>query len=400
MRIIDALLTDDRTERLVSLARKRGFKVLDTSKVRLVRIVCEDGDPDELLGELREDLRASCEDDEHYTVFEPKAIEPITKDGDDEEGEQEEQYAGTDEIEQFVEEGARLTRSFVMLSVLSGVLAAAGLLLDSTAVVVGSMVLAPLFRPLALAGVSVVLGNTKHAAKGLLWLSLSLALAAVAGALVALLTPNGDVSRLVELRAGITPFDLVVALAAGAAMALVLVRQDAMGMVGIVIAASLMPVAATLGIVLGDARFGLVGGVLFTLVANVSGILLSLIGTLRLLELQATGWKATEESERLSRRSLVAGSLMVVGLIGVCVWSYVQGSHASSGSDHPPPWSNLEAVRAVVPTDSGGVLLLVADRADVELARALEAWQGQAPFLVEIAEADSFRSRPHGEPPG
>lgn len=335
MRVIDAVITSDRAGELESRAQEAGHRAVrlaDGERV-VLRITCEDGDPDVFLEAVREDLRSQCEHWEHYAVFEPKVIEPRCDDAD---GDQEEAVAGTDEIEGFVADGARLTKTFAILSVIAGVLAAVGLLRNSTAVVVGSMVLAPLFKPIAQVGVAVLLGQPKKGALAFGWLTASLAMSTVAAAAVAYLTPDRSVTSILELRTSISPFDVIVALAAGVAMAYVIVKKDSMAMVGIVVAASLMPVAAALGIAVALGRLDLVGGAAFTLFSNISGVLFGLIVGLQIEDLRSSNRRQASIGTWLTHRSLAVGTVIVLGLGGFGFWSaFKTGEEAVPDTEMP-----------------------------------------------------------------
>ncbi len=359
MRVIDAVLCPDHAselERRADDAGHRAVRLADGERV-VLRVTCEGGDPDEFLADLRDELRTASEPWEHYVTFEPAALEP-RDDADPEDVD--ESVAGTDEIESFVAEGARLTRTFLVLSVLSGVLAAAGLLRGSAAVLVGAMVLAPLFKPIALAAVAVLLGQPSRAVRGVAWLATALAISAAAAYLVALLTPDRSVTSLIELRTGISPFDVVVALAAGLAMAYVIVKRDSMAMVGIVVAASLMPVAAALGIALALGRGDLVGGAAFTLASNVGGVLLGAVVGLRIEELRATDRKREQLAQWITHRSLAAGTLLVVLLAGFAIWSYDQARTDALG-ELGVAADELEGAVVTTLRGANGMLVVVLD---------------------------------------
>ena len=63
------------------------------------------------------------------------------------------------ELVQQLEQGAQANIDFIMMMVLSTSLASLGLLADSTAVVIGAMLVAPLMGPLVAAGHSLIQGN-------------------------------------------------------------------------------------------------------------------------------------------------------------------------------------------------------------------------------------------------
>ena len=366
MRVVDLFVHHDRLEDLRAHVEGCGHRlvVIADGEDAFVRIVVQNGDTDEFLEEIRTALRKDEPCQEHYVVLEPVAVEPMREESEDDNANgNEESHAGSDEIEGFVEDGARLTRSFLVLSGLSGVLAAGGLLRDSVAVLVGAMVLAPLFKPLALAGVSVVLGRPRKAIRGLLWLALSLGMAAGAGLVVTLLTPDRSVTDLLLSRTGTSAFDVVIALAAGLAMAFVLVKRDSMAMVGIVVAASLMPVAAAVGVAAAIGRMDLVAGGVFTLASNVCGIVLGLVVGLRVEELQATDWRRSSLADLLFKRSVAIGTAMALTLIGVGVWTYVTAREERPRQVKAEDWEGIPGVIGTFPLDDGRLCVLVEESA-------------------------------------
>ncbi len=324
MRIIDAVLHPDRLDELCSAADGCGHRTIILSRTDdtvILRIVVSNGDPDEFLDDFRKHLRENEPGPNHYTVFEPLAVEPPPDDDEDEEDSE----AGSEEIEQFVSDGRHLTRTFLILSGLSGILAAGGLILDNVAVVVGAMVLAPLFKPIALVGVATLLGKPKRMLLGLAWVLTSLGLSAVVGGLVALATPGAAVTQQITARTGISAFDLVIALSAGIAMALTLLKRDITAMVGIVVAASIVPVAAALGVVTALGEWALAAGALYTLVSNLCGITLGLIVGLRFAQLRGLTNADQRKGEQWGRRSIIAGSALALVLLGLALWSYRAG---------------------------------------------------------------------------
>lgn len=356
MRVIDAVLSPDRSDDLCSAADGCGHRTIVFSRTDdavVLRIIISSGDPDEFLDEFRKHLRESEPGRDHYTVFEPLAVEPAPDEDDDEDDSE----AGSDEIEQFVNQGRRLTRAFLILSALSGVLATGGLILNNVAVIVGAMVLAPLFKPIALVGVAALLGKPKRMLLGLSWVALSLGLSVVVGGLVTLATPGAAVTAQIVARTGVSAFDLVIALAAGIAMALTLLKRDVTAMVGIVVAASIVPVAAALGVVTALGEWTLAAGALYTLVSNLCGIVLGLIVGLRFAQLQGLTHADKRKGEIWGKRSIIAGSALALVLLGGAFWSYRAGQ--TDGSVQPNELAKAPGVMAVWSAANGEPVLVV-----------------------------------------
>ena len=147
---------------------------------------------------------------------------------------------------------------FLVMTAVSAVVATAGLLLDSAAVVVGSMVIAPLIGPAMATSVGSVVDDHDLFVRGIK-LQAAGALLAVASATVFAgllrfgnIVPLGtnEVLAIGEVRERLSPGvpSLVVALAAGIAGALSLSSGVSSALVGVMIAAALVPPTAVVGI--------------------------------------------------------------------------------------------------------------------------------------------------------
>lgn len=153
---------------------------------------------------------------------------------------------------------------FVSMTVLSAIVATAGLLLDSPAVVVGSMVIAPLVGPAMATSVGTVVDDHELFLRGVklqvIGGLLAVGAAAAFGALVRSgnIVPLGPVEVLAigEVRERLVPdvLSLAVALAAGVAGALSLTSGVSTALVGVMIAAALVPPTAVVGVGLAWGR--------------------------------------------------------------------------------------------------------------------------------------------------
>jgi uncharacterized hydrophobic protein (TIGR00341 family) len=147
--------------------------------------------------------------------------------------------------------------TYAIMTVISAVIATAGLLLDSPAVVVGSMVIAPLIGPAMTANVGTVVDDHELFVRGVklqvLGLLLAIASATVFAVLVRtanVIPPVADVTSIGQVRERVAPdfLSLVVAIGAGAAGVLSLTSGVSTALVGVMIAVALIPPAATVGI--------------------------------------------------------------------------------------------------------------------------------------------------------
>ena len=178
-----------------------------------------------------------------------------------------------DEVRATIREGARSRADFFVMIGLAAVLATLGLLLNSPAVIIGAMLVAPLMSAIVGLGLGVVEGDT-----GLLgaaaWATLrGMALAIAIGMFAGLVMPDASATPEIMSRARPSVLDLGVALASGSAGAYALCRKGvSAGLAGVAIAAALVPPLATVGLGLALARGDIAGGALLLFLTNLISI--------------------------------------------------------------------------------------------------------------------------------
>lgn len=146
--------------------------------------------------------------------------------------------------------------TFFIFLVVSTLIATAGLLLDSTATIIGAMVIAPLMGPAISASVGTVLAKDDMASRGLALQVTGLAAAVATGALFGLLLketvllPPVDIRTIPQVAERTSPnfLSLFLALGSGIAGAVSLIRGAGSALVGVAIAVALIPPAATAGL--------------------------------------------------------------------------------------------------------------------------------------------------------
>lgn len=178
-------------------------------------------------------------------------------------------------------EGARFApfaRRFAALMTMSVLIAVMGLLADSTAVVIGAMLVAPLMSPVLGIAAALVMGWPARVFRQAVISAAGAAGAVGLAALTALVFPGSTDPLPGELIARTSPnlLDLGIALAAGAAGAYAQIRRAASdALTGVAVAVALVPPLAVVGITLGLGEFSLATGALLLFLANVAGIVMA-----------------------------------------------------------------------------------------------------------------------------
>lgn len=166
--------------------------------------------------------------------------------------------------------------AFWTMLLLSAVIASAGLMRDSTATVIGAMIIAPLSTPI----MGIALAIAKQTGTGALRYVLGGTVLVIGlGAAFSLLLPGTDdllgIGQ-VAARTSPTLLDLVAALATGLAGAIALARRDVAAVLpGVAIAISLVPPLAVVGLCLGAGLLEAAAGAFLLYASNLVALVLA-----------------------------------------------------------------------------------------------------------------------------
>jgi uncharacterized hydrophobic protein (TIGR00271 family) len=183
--------------------------------------------------------------------------------------------------------------AFWTMLVLSALIATAGVLTDSTATVIGAMIIAPLSTPIM--GIAVGLATREPGAAGRSgrYVLAGGALVVAIGALFGWGLPGTfDLLANSQITGRTSPglLDLVAAVATGFAGAIALARRDVSAVLpGVAIAISLVPPLAVVGVCLGDGAPRLALGALVLFLSNLVALVLAGTLVFTVLAYQAVG---------------------------------------------------------------------------------------------------------------
>ena len=180
-----------------------------------------------------------------------------------------------EEIISQVEKGAQLDSNYVLLVVLSAIVAAIGLLENNLAVIVGAMVIAPLLGPNIAFSLGTSLGDKSLVIESLKAIFTGIALAILVSFLIGLVWPGDFDSFELLDRTDVDYSGTAIALASGAAASLSLVSGVSSVLVGVMVAVALMPPAVTIGLMLSTANISLAMGAMLLLAVNIVCVNLS-----------------------------------------------------------------------------------------------------------------------------
>jgi uncharacterized hydrophobic protein (TIGR00271 family) len=172
-----------------------------------------------------------------------------------------------------IRRGARPRLDFFVLIGFAAAIAALGLLMNSPAVIIGAMLIAPLMSAIFGTSLGMVQGDGR-----LLWQAAGTVfrgagLAIIIGMLIGLIVPLDAPTDEILSYAQPTLLDLVLALVSGAAGAYAQCRRNVLGaLAGVGIAVSLVPPLATTGVGLVSSSATIAGGALLMFLTNLVAI--------------------------------------------------------------------------------------------------------------------------------
>lgn len=217
---------------------------------------------------------------------------------------------------------------FWLLLVLASIIAAAGVVADSTATVIGAMIVAPMLLPIQGTMLSAVVGDRINLRRSLT-LVIAGAVAAVAIAyVVGLLDPNPvSAATNSEVAGRVSPglIDLLAALGTGVVGSIALVRKDISDTLpGVAIAISLVPPLSVVGLTLESGLVGQALGALLLFVTNVAAILATGVVVMAIYRVRGRQQSSAlaappvlSTGTRLGQRGaivVIVGLLIVVGI--------------------------------------------------------------------------------------
>lgn len=163
-------------------------------------------------------------------------------------------HPDTQQAKQLIADHTHFGLSYLALLIGSTVISTLGLLQNSTATIIGGMIISPLMWPLLELSLGISTSQKQLIKRGLTLLLISIAIVFFSAALITFVSPLKAVGSEILNRAQPTFLDIVIALVAGTVAALgILFKRVSSSLAGVAIATALLPpiCASAIGLVLG-----------------------------------------------------------------------------------------------------------------------------------------------------
>jgi len=207
---------------------------------------------------------------------------------------------------QMLRSDAKINTSYIVLMIISTLLATVGLFANSTAVIIGAMLVAPLMTPIIALAMGLLRGEDAIIADSLVKIAVGILVALIASSSLAFLLPYSEMTSEMNNRINPTLLDLGIAILSGIAAAYSKsFKEIVSNLAGVAIAVALVPPLSVAGIGLGYGKFTVFEGAFLLFFTNLIGIVLSAVITFQIL-----GFSSVLKS----KKSIIFIFLLIVGV--------------------------------------------------------------------------------------
>jgi uncharacterized hydrophobic protein (TIGR00271 family) len=256
------------------------------------------------------------------------------------------------DLVQGLRRGSQFNADFLTMLSLATVVASMGLLQDSPAVVIGSMLLAPLMTPMLGCGLAMAQANPKLGNSALTSVGLGLLCTLAISFLLGIVTPGAELTPQIFARGEPTILDLIVAVASAVAAAYALARPNLVGSIaGVAIATALVPPLCSVGLSLAYQDFGNALGAALLFGTNFVAIVLSAAITFRIMGV-APERVGTRQRTWVFRTAAIFG-VLVIGFIVPLQLALMRSAAEVKPQPmtYPLPWVVTEALEGYIEKD-------------------------------------------------
>lgn len=225
-----------------------------------------------------------------------------------------------EELYEDLSRSSKLTAVYLLMVVLSTVVAAIGIMRDDVAIIVGAMVIAPLLGPNVGLSLSAALGDRELARQALKATGVGVATAASLSVAMGMLIKFDPAVQAIVQRTQPGLSDIALALAAGTAGALAFTSGVPSVVVGVMVAVALLPPLVVAGLMAGAGSFDASLGALTIVLTNITCVNLSAMGTFFLLNVRPRSWWEADRARKATRYAGTAWVVLLGVLLALMLW--------------------------------------------------------------------------------
>lgn len=224
-----------------------------------------------------------------------------------------------EELYSDISDAVELNRVYMLLVILSTIVAALGVLRDNTAVVIGAMVIAPLLGPNVGLALSTTLADYKLGMESIKTNITGLMAAVAISVLLGIFMQVDPELYHIASRTEVHLSDIALALASGAAGVLAYTMGMSTAVIGVMVAVALLPPLVVAGLLMGAMQWELAYFAILLLITNVICVNLAGIATFILQGVRPRTWYKTQKARKYNRIALLLWFSLVF-ILGIIIY--------------------------------------------------------------------------------
>jgi uncharacterized hydrophobic protein (TIGR00341 family) len=330
LRLMEIVLPTAEGERLRTVLEEYDDNIVElwqdylTERLTLFRVVLSVEETEPIIDRLQERFNAT----EGFRVIllpvaamvpRPEADEKETAEKSRESTEQKQEAKTSrisrEELYAEITERTKLSRIFIVMVILSAIVASVGIVRNNVAVIIGAMVIAPLLGPNVALALATTLGDGGLARRALktAWAGFVSAFlfSAILGVILGVDPNIPEVASRTVVGLG----DVVLALAAGGAATLAFTTGAPSALIGVMVAVALLPPLVTLGMLVGDGYWGEAYGALLLLLVNIISVNLAGVMTFLIQGIRPTNWWEASRARKATQKAIYFWTVLLILLV-------------------------------------------------------------------------------------
>jgi uncharacterized hydrophobic protein (TIGR00341 family) len=215
----------------------------------------------------------------------------------------------------------QLSKVYLVMVVLSSLVAAIGILRDNVAVIIGAMVIAPLLGPNVALSLATTLGDEKLGRTALKTTVVGVLVALAISVCLGMAVPVDTTIRELTSRTEVVLGDIALALAAGTAGALSFTTGLSSTLIGVMVAVALLPPLVAFGLLMGAGKITMAMGAFLLFMTNIICVNLSGVATFLVQGVRPLTWWEAAKAKKATRKAMLIWGLLLVVLIFLILFS-------------------------------------------------------------------------------
>ena len=219
-----------------------------------------------------------------------------------------------EELYSDIVDSTKLSNIFVLMTILSTVVVAIGLLKNNVAVIIGAMVIAPFLGPNVALALSTNLADKKLGLNALKTLLSGICIVLTLSACMGYFFEANPTIHEIATRTRADLSDIILALASGCAGVLAFTTGASSAVIGVMVAVALLPPLTVSGLLLGTGQFSEAIGEFLLFITNIICINLAGVLTFLVQGVSPQAWWEADRAKKATRKALALWSIILVVL--------------------------------------------------------------------------------------